>query len=72
MIGKETRNPCDVCKYRDIGNCDGCVLYIIYSTGECYNDDCFVNYECGCLLGLENVCKASTAYVEEETDEESE
>ena len=58
-------NPCDVCP--SIGNCDGCVLDRSWKKrGECANDDCFCHYECGCLLSLDDNCKASTCYKGEE------
>lgn len=56
-------NPCDCCEAKErASGCDNCVLYTIVSHGECYNDKCMVNYECGCLLGLDDICKASTCY----------
>lgn len=56
-------NPCDCCPAtQKASGCDCCVLHTITTSGECNNDKCFVNYECGCLLSLDNVCKASTAY----------
>lgn len=61
----EGRNPCDVCKHYD--NCEDCYLDRVWvNKGTCYNSDCFVNNsDCGCLLSLDDVCKASTAYREE-------
>ena len=38
------------------------------SDGECHNDECFVNYECGCLLGFDGKCKASTCYEDDYRD----
>lgn len=66
MIKLKGKNPCDVCP--NIENCEGCVLYglVWSSVGECGNDDCFCHYECGCLLDLDDVCKASTCYIEED------
>ena len=59
---REGKNPCDVCKWSDLASgCYECALEHS-STGECGNDDCMCNYECGCLLGLDDVCKASTCY----------
>ena len=74
-------NPCNICKRSD--NCDGCILNdLSWHSGECYNDDCMLQYDCGCLLNLDNVCKSSTCFKapgvwvmdavedEEETDDE--
>ncbi len=56
MSGK---NPCDVCPSSH--NCEGCVLNRAWTKkGECANYECFCNYECGCLLSLDGVCRAST------------
>ena len=65
-------NPCNICNSRD--NCDGCVLDHTWDNScECQNYDCMVYYECGCLLLLDEVCKASTCYKDEhEEDEENE
>lgn len=62
-------NPCDCCPgTKRASGCDGCVLHTITTSGECQNDKCFANYECGCLLSLDNVCKASTAYEDDYRD----
>ena len=56
-------NPCNICK--SSGNCDGCILNdLSWHSGECYNYDCMLQYECGCLLSLNEVCKASTCFKE--------
>lgn len=58
------KNPCDVCQ--SARNCEGCVLGRAWrKSGECANRECFCNYDCGCLLGLDDSCKASTCYREE-------
>lgn len=63
------KNPCDVCKRSGwASGCDGCVLDHSSTYGECGNDDCMCNYECGCLLGLDDVCKASTCYRDDPGD----
>ena len=55
------RNPCDVCK--SARDCEGCALDRSWKkTGECANLECFCHYDCGCLLGLDGSCKASTCY----------
>lgn len=60
-------NPCNTCK---ADNCDYCIL-AVSSKGQCYNYDCMVNHgDCGCLLGMDDKCKASTCYVNEQEDEE--
>ena len=57
------KNPFDCCETKDKeSGCDNCVLYTIVTHGECQNDKCFCNYECGCLLSLDDTCKASTCY----------
>lgn len=59
-------NPCNVCKAE---NCDYCIL-AINSRGQCHNYGCMVNHgDCGCLLGMDDRCKASTCYVNEQEDE---
>lgn len=56
-------NPCNCCEAKDkASGCDNCVLNIIIYHGECQNNKCMLNYECGCLLSLDDVCKASTCY----------
>jgi hypothetical protein len=58
-------NPCDCCEAKErASGCDNCVLHTIVTHGECYNDKCMVNHECECLLGLDDICKASTCYVD--------
>jgi len=58
-------NPCNACKAEDMASkCAGCVFDTIAVCGECGNDKCFLHYECGCLCGLDEECKASTAYVD--------
>jgi hypothetical protein len=65
----EGKNPCDVCEAKNkASGCDNCVLNIIISHGECQNDKCFCNYECGCLLSLDDTCKASTCYQDDYID----
>lgn len=64
-------NPCNICKSQD--NCEGCVLDRLWcKRGECGNCQCFCHYECGCLLGLDSVCKASDCYIHGENDEDDE
>ena len=59
---RKQMNPCDTCERKNwASGCDSCILDI-HSTGECHNDKCFLNYECGCTLGLDDYCKASDAY----------
>ena len=54
-------NPCGVCEHS--GDCTGCILHHVKpGSGTCYNDQCFLNYDCGCLLSLDRSCKASTAF----------
>lgn len=53
-------NPCDCCESKD--DCEGCALDHRWSKGKCWNEKCFCNYECGCSLSLDDVCKASTCY----------
>lgn len=63
------KNPCEACKAKDkASGCSNCVLNTGYSSGECYNDKCMVNYECGCLMGLDDTCKASTCYQDDYRD----
>lgn len=62
-MNSDSINPCDCCGAKNkASGCYGCVLDIIISSGECQNDKCFCNYECGCLLSLDDTCKASTCY----------
>ncbi len=64
-------NPCNTCSCVDKGDCQGCVLNRVWSRhGECGNTRCFCNYECGCLLSLDDVCKASDCYISEDDDVE--
>lgn len=59
-------NPCNCCKANDkASGCGGCVLDMIAVSGNCGNDKCFLNCECGCMIGLDENCKASTAYKDE-------
>lgn len=55
-------NPCNICTSSD--NCEGCIFErrAWRNKGECYNDKCMCNYECGCLLSLDDECKASTCF----------
>lgn len=56
-------NPCNVCTYSN--DCDGCILNdLFWHSGECYNYACFLHYDCGCLLNLDEKCKASTCFKE--------
>lgn len=65
----EGKNPCDVCKRKDWSSgCSGCVLDYSSMQYECANDECMLNYECGCLIGLDEVCKASNCYQDEFRD----
>lgn len=59
-------NPCDICEARDksTNGCTGCALDYSATYGMCDNEDCMCNYESGCLLGLDDVCKASTCFKE--------
>ena len=62
-MNKGGQNPCDICKAKDkASGCFGCALDYSSTYGECGNDDCMLNYECGCLMGFDDVCKASTCY----------
>lgn len=62
-------NPCDCCEAKDkASGCENCVLYTVITHDECQNDKCMLNYECGCLLGLNDVCKASTCYEDDYRD----
>lgn len=59
---KDGNNPCDVCRKKDkASECSGCVLDC-HSINECGNDECMLHYECGCLIGIDDVCGASTCY----------
>lgn len=59
-------NPCNCCKAKGkASGCSGCVLDAIAVSGNCGNDKCFLHYECGCLIGIDEKCKASTAYKDE-------
>jgi len=61
-------NPCNIC---EANSCDYCVLGV-HSKGQCFNYNCMVNHgDCGCLLGLDDVCKASTCYIDEYQEGES-
>lgn len=66
-------NPCNICKYRD-GSCPSeCVLDTTYRKDYCLNYACFLQGDgAGCLLGLDEICGASTAFVSEEEDDEEE
>lgn len=51
------RNPCDVCS----GSCkigDECVFNVYTSKYECWNYDCFLNYEGNCLVSVFDRCGA--------------
>lgn len=56
-------NPCNIC---DHGNdCNGCILYdLSFHKGECGNYTCFLHYDCGCLLSMDEKCKCSTCFKE--------
>lgn len=61
----ENHNPCNVCAAKThASECMGCALDH-HSVGTCNNDRCFCHYECGCLISLDDVCKASTCYVDD-------
>lgn len=56
------KNPCDCCRVEEEGgHCGSCVLNTL-SIENCSNTSCFCNYEMGCLLGLDEDCKASDCY----------
>lgn len=56
-------NPCNICSH--VSCCDGCIFYDkSFHTGECGNYLCFLNYDCGCLMGMDDKCKASTCFKE--------
>ena len=56
-------NPCNICEKKD--NCDGCILEdLAWHSGECANYDCMLHYDCGCIMSLDEKCKASTCFKE--------
>ena len=60
MNGKD---PCAVCGHKK--DCGGCVFEECWNSSyECQNTKCFLQYECGCRLDLDDRCKASTCYGE--------
>ena len=74
-------NPCNICKHTD--DCDGCILDdLVFHSAECNNYDCMLNYDCGCLLNMDEKCKSSTCFknpgvwvmdkVDDEDEEEEE
>lgn len=65
----EGSNPCDVCPAKNrASGCDNCALDHQSMQYECGNDECMLNYELGCLLGLDEVCKASDCYEDDYRD----
>lgn len=69
-MDSEKKNPCDICG-RKRTECEGCALDHFYSRQHvCWEGECFLNTECGCTLSLDDVCKASTAYVGDKQEED--
>ena len=63
------KNPCDVCQRKDnASGCFGCAIDFSSMQYECSNDQCMLNYELGCLLGLDEVCKASPEFLDDIRD----
>lgn len=57
----EKVSPCDWCF--EIGSCKGCVLNRKWKTrGQCNKTECMCHDEFGCILSLDNICKASNQY----------
>ena len=58
-------HPCNLCEHNT--DCLNCV-FGVDKTAECCNFNCMHNYETGCLLSFDKVCRASTCYEADEDD----
>lgn len=61
-------NPCDCCERKNkASGCSNCILDV-HGIGTCENYECMLNYDGGCLLGMDDECKCSTAYEDDYTN----
>ena len=64
-------HPCNVCP-NHVETCEGCIFDPPFRGSSCENTECFLNYDGGCLIHMDEKCKASTCYKEELEEEEDE